>query len=294
MSTDGGTVWNIIDSYFLDGGAMATDPGSSNILWSGGIHSNGSIEVMSVAKTTDYGTSWSRFEIGQAKGITRSIAIDPNDSDIILAGGCEDSVAALYVTGNGGNSWFLSSTGITGDTVSALAIDPLNNNNYYCGTSDGIFKSTDYGNAWAGTGCSDVNSILVNPGSPDTVYAGTKTGVYLSTDEGLTWTAMNSGLADTYIYGLGLHPDNFLFAATNMGGMYRWDLNFGVTEKQRVLIENIYTGPTIFSGALHLPTDRKYRIYDISGREVDARCMAPGIYFVEANGKITAKIIKVK
>lgn len=294
MSTDGGTVWNIIDSYFLDGGAMATDPGASNILWSGGIHSNGSIEVMSVAKTTDYGASWSRHEIGQAKGITRSIVVDPGNSDIILAGGSEDSAALLYKTDNGGSSWVLSSTGITGDTVNALAIDPLHDNIYYCGTSDGIFKSTDWGATWANAGCSDVQTILVNPGSPDTVYVGTSDGVFVSADQALSWDAMNDGLADTYIYCLGLHPGNFLFAATNMGGMYRWDLNFGVVEKNETPATNVFTGPTIFSGPLHLSENKKYRAYDISGREVDIKCMTPGVYFLEVNGEFTSKVVKVK
>jgi hypothetical protein len=293
MSTDGGTVWNIIDSYFLDGGAMTTDPGASNTLWCGGIHSNGNIEVMSVARTTDYGTSWSRYEIGQAKGITRSIAVDPNDSDIVLAGGCEDSVATLYATGNSGYSWELLS-GITGDTVSAIAIDPLNQHIYYCGTSDGIFKSTDWGNVWVNMGCSDVNSILVNPGSTDTVYAGTDSGVYISANQGVSWSLMNDGMDDTRIYCLGLHPDNFLFAATNMSGMYRWDFNVGVNENENNSTCNMYSGSTIFSGPLHIPGNGKYQVYDIAGREVDIQNMAPGIYFLEMNGDIVKKVVKIR
>jgi photosystem II stability/assembly factor-like uncharacterized protein len=248
---------------------------------------------MSVARTTDCGTSWVRYEIGQAKGITRSIAVDPNDSDIVLAGGCEDSVAALYATGNGGNSWSLLS-GITGDTVNAIAIDPLNANIYYCGTSDGVFKSIDWGSTWIHAGCSDVNSILVNPNSPDTVYAGTDTGVYISTDQGTTWTAMNNGMEDTYVYCLGLYPDNYLFAATNMGGMYRWDFNVGLAEKEKISVINPYTGPTIVSGTLHVPRNSLYRLYDITGREVDIACIAPGIYFLEMRGEIITKIVKVR
>ena len=144
------------------------------------------------------------------------------------------------------------------------------------------------------TGCSDVNSILVNPGSTDTVYVGTNSGVFVSTDQGVSWSAMNSGLEDNYIYCLGLHPDNYLFAATNMGGMYRWDLNFGISENKETCNDRVYTGATIFSGPLRLSGARMYRVYDISGREVEKGRMAAGIYFIEIDGKITNKIITIK
>lgn len=249
---------------------------------------------MSVAKTLNAGATWTRYDIGQAKGITRSLAVDPTNSDIVFAGGVEDSLAALYVTGNGGTSWVLSANGITGDTVRALAFDPINNNIIYCGTSDGVFKSTDYGSNWSNAGCSEVNSILVNPNSSDTIYAGTDNGVFLSTDQAGTWMAMNNGLADTYVYCLGIHPGNYLFAATNMAGMSRWDLGVSVAENKITPVDRGYTGATVFTGPLQLPQDRQYRVYDISGREVDITKMGAGIYFIEINGQLVNKIVKIR
>ena len=51
---------------------------------------------------------------------------------------------------------------------------------------------------------------------------------------------------------------------------------------------------TIIAGPLELPDDRTYRIYDISGREVDQKQMGQGVYFIEVDGIIEQKVIKVR
>ena len=51
---------------------------------------------------------------------------------------------------------------------------------------------------------------------------------------------------------------------------------------------------TITSGPLMLPDDKKYKIFDITGREVHTATPAPGIYFIEIESDIVQKVIKVK
>jgi hypothetical protein len=52
--------------------------------------------------------------------------------------------------------------------------------------------------------------------------------------------------------------------------------------------------PTILTGALYLPKDKTCRVFDITGREVDAARLSPGIYFIEMDGQITNKVIKIR
>ncbi len=52
--------------------------------------------------------------------------------------------------------------------------------------------------------------------------------------------------------------------------------------------------PTIISGSMRLPRDIPSKLFDVTGRKVDAAQLAPGIYFIEIDGKITQKIIKVR
>jgi hypothetical protein len=58
-------------------------------------------------------------------------------------------------------------------------------------------------------------------------------------------------------------------------------------EKPR-LLRTIHTGP------LCLPENGMWVIYDITGRRIPELNPAPGIYFIEIEGRITEKIIKVK
>ena len=64
------------------------------------------------------------------------------------------------------------------------------------------------------------------------------------------------------------------------------DLN--VKANTRHLTTTIIRGPLVFS------SDKKYRIMDISGREVRDANPAAGVYFLETAGEVTHKIVKIK
>ncbi len=53
-------------------------------------------------------------------------------------------------------------------------------------------------------------------------------------------------------------------------------------------------GATIFSGSLHLPEGIICRVFDITGRVVAPDKIRPGVYFVEVDGNISQKIVKIK
>jgi hypothetical protein len=55
-----------------------------------------------------------------------------------------------------------------------------------------------------------------------------------------------------------------------------------------------YSGATILSGPLRLPANRHCRILDITGRTVTSDVLEPGIYFIEINGVVTQKVVKVR
>lgn len=58
--------------------------------------------------------------------------------------------------------------------------------------------------------------------------------------------------------------------------------------------EHDCVGATIFRGFLQLPKDKSCQVFDITGRAVIPDNIKPGIYFIEVNGKITRKIVKVR
>ncbi|MBN2619971.1 hypothetical protein JXB22_02685, partial [candidate division WOR-3 bacterium] len=52
--------------------------------------------------------------------------------------------------------------------------------------------------------------------------------------------------------------------------------------------------PWMVKGPFHFLRDQKYHIFDITGRQIHTLDPAPGIYFIEVDGEIQQKVIKVR
>jgi parallel beta-helix repeat protein len=51
---------------------------------------------------------------------------------------------------------------------------------------------------------------------------------------------------------------------------------------------------TVFRGPLQLPEGKQCKVYDIMGRIVEPSRIKPGIYFIEVDGVVTQKVVKVR
>ena len=67
-----------------------------------------------------------------------------------------------------------------------------------------------------------------------------------------------------------------------------------IEEGKSKAIKSNNQGATIISGPLLLPEDKNWRIFDIMGRQIYALNPVPGIYFIEVDGEIQQKVIKIK
>ncbi len=226
-STDGGSVWTVSDEeYYNYGGDLVSAPNDDGIFWSGGNHNIAShVEVMAVSKTTDVGETWARYELTDTIGMTEALVVDPSNSNIVYAGGYADNNPALYKTTDGGENWSDVSSGLSG-YVKALAINPDNTDIVYAGTGDGVFKSTNSGANWTGSGLTNVNDLLIDPNATNMIYAATDSGVYISITGGGDWQELNEGLDTTLVFCLGIHPDTYIFVGTYCAGVYRLIPNF--------------------------------------------------------------------
>jgi len=59
-------------------------------------------------------------------------------------------------------------------------------------------------------------------------------------------------------------------------------------------IKNNRFTSSILNGPLILPKNKKYRIFDITGRTVSSNIMNPGIYYIEFDGLILQKVVKIR
>jgi photosystem II stability/assembly factor-like uncharacterized protein len=78
----------------------------------------------------------------------------------------------------------------TNRTVNGFAVESDNPKVMYVAMRDGLFKSTDAGEAWKALGkeLKNLAAVAINPKRPGEVYASTADGViFKSGDGGTTW-----------------------------------------------------------------------------------------------------------
>lgn len=158
-------------------------------------------------------------------GRTRAIAIDPNNTNRMYAGGIS---GGLFISDNAGQDWYpaLGNQDLASLLVGTIALADNgdlylgtgeSNTGYYDGSSspfthafvgNGIYKSTDGGNSFTLLSATEptpgvmgstssanwayVYRVNVKPGDSNTLIAGQNKGLYYSTDAGATWTACTS------------------------------------------------------------------------------------------------------
>jgi cysteine-rich repeat protein len=164
-STDGANNWRTVNSgipYQQYGGiaALAIDPIAPTTLYAGGAACDGRRCIGLMLKSTNAAVSWQTVNTGLPNttdaaceyciGTILALVMDPTTPTTLYAG----TVTGIYETMNGGGSWQLVNTNLSGETyATVLAIDPSAPTTLYAGTeTDGLFKSTDGANTWRATG----------------------------------------------------------------------------------------------------------------------------------------------
>jgi photosystem II stability/assembly factor-like uncharacterized protein len=173
---------------------------------------------MALFDSRDGGRTWTKNRITSVSGCGYALALDAKNSRAIYVGGSKQSKAALFRTSDGGSSWS-DITGPIKGTVADLALDPRISQTIYAGTSNGLYRSQNGGQAWKRTAKFDVAAIKVDPSAPDRIWAGGTDGLYQSTDGGATWTPL-AGLAVDRILCLEFDARaGILYAGTDGGGL---------------------------------------------------------------------------
>ncbi len=151
---------------------------------------------------------WTLQGPGNVAGRVNTIAIHPQDDNILLAG---FSAGGIFKTTDGGITWRPVADDHPELAIGHIVYSPHDPDLVYAGTGDpnipayvfnghGIYRSTDGGETWHYLGLGDegiVSKIQIDPTNPDILYAAVmgnpyvrnnKRGVYKSTDGGHTWT----------------------------------------------------------------------------------------------------------
>lgn len=156
-----------------------------------------------------------------------------------------------------------------------------------------IFVSEDAGEVWRYDFNSIIDLTIIGSGSvnlaPDPPsYYGTNDTLTAIPDTGyqfVQWSGDLTGNENPAV--LFMDYDKDVTATFEYVGVSEYPTN-------RSINPTVHPGATIFNGPLHLPIGKTCKIYDVTGRDIYTWNPAPGIYFIEVDGRITAKVIRVK
>ena len=121
-----------------------------------------------------------------------ALALDPTSlSNIYLSLGR----ARVHRSQDGGKTWVLKVLGLSANEVYDMAVDHRDARVIYAATDQGIFRSTNQGDAWTAlTTPLDLTSILVHPTVAGWLFAAGPGGVWRSIDNGQQWAPFENGL----------------------------------------------------------------------------------------------------
>ena len=222
-STFSGLKWRSIGPAFVSGriADFAVDPDDFSTYY---------VAVASghIWKTTNNGVTFEPIFDNHGVYSIGSLAMDPNNSNVVWAGTGENNHQralgygnGVYKTTDGGSSW--KNMGLKDSRhIGEILVDPRNSDVVYVAAEGsawgpneerGVFKTTDGGLTWEKALFISENTGVANlcfePGNPDVIYAGAEqrrrrqfskigggpeSAFYKTTDAGLTWNKLENGI----------------------------------------------------------------------------------------------------
>lgn len=221
----------------------------------------------------DGDTAWTKTYGGSLDDVGYGVSVTADNGYIITG----------YINGTppwyAGDVWLLK-TDSSGDTLWTRI--------YGGGYQDfgfDVYQTPDNGYVIAGQGYEDVWLLRTNS-LGDTVWTQRYGGanhdaalaLYMTSDGG---------------YIIGGHTTSFGNGANDFW-LIKTEPDVGIQENSRIDIRTDEFYTRIISGQLELPEQQQYRVYDIAGRIANRNHLSPGIYFIEVEGAIVGKVVKVK
>ena len=312
--------------------ALAVD-NSGYVYVTGGSQGSGTNMDYATIKYDPSGdTVWVRRYNGLGNDYDRAyaLAID-NAGYVYVTGGSQGFGTSLDYTTikyypNGDTVWVRRYDGpaVGWDWANAMEIDS-SGNVYVTGESQGLNGSADYATvkyysngdmAWArrynGPGNDYDRAYAVAVDGEGNVYVtGGSQGWGTNLDYATikyypngdpAWVTRHNGPANAWDDARWLALDNLgnVYVTGHGEGIWQDYATIKYVQPTEIHEEDAYgvgknaISTTIFGGILQLPKGKKCKVFDVTGRVVLPKHMKPGIYFIEIDGVVTRKVVKVR
>ncbi len=168
-------------------GAVAADPANLKTLYVGALDS------LTLYRTTDNGSTWSRFALNDEAGSVTTLAYDSAEK-LLYAGTQNDGIFRLRDVGStltpGGHQ-------ALDERITDLAVDSTGKGLVFITTEQGnLYRGDNFGLNWVEvtTLGSGATAVEIANTLPATVYVGTTDRGLLASADGVEWATVNHGL----------------------------------------------------------------------------------------------------
>ncbi len=279
--TDGAVIWDTTYGGNADDGVLSVRQTSDSGYVAAGMTSSfgsGMTDVYLIKIDADGDTLWTRTFGGPYDDAAMFVQ-QTSDDGFIIAG-------ITHPSWPGESDVYLIKTDAQGDmmwtqTYGGAGEDAANSVQQ---TLDGGYIIAGYTTSF-GVGGQDVWLIRTDMNG-NTLWTETYGGLYEDGAESIQQTSDGGYIIAGYTESFGA------------GGFDVWliktEPEIGIEEYTPSIVGNFGLAATIFRGPLRLTEGKKCRVFDITGRVVEPDKIAPGIYFVEIDGQIVQKVVKIK
>jgi len=268
-----------------DDEAMSIIYGNDNNLYaagySSGVSSDSDFVVISL--TTSGNENWvyrhngSGNSADQANSIAYSVANNIYAAGFACNTGTDNDFTVISLTPSGSERWVYTYNG-PGDFIDeALSIT--------CGSDSNIYAA---GYSFGSGTREDFTVVSLDQN-------GEELGVYRHNGTRNLLDQANSIIygPDSFVYAAGMCFNNNTVVDLTVISLDPSTLEITEDEQQDIAAGDPHF-PMHIVGTLPVPIGDSYKIFDITGRQIHTLNPAPGIYFVEVDGAIKQKIIKIK
>lgn len=258
-STDNGFSWEMVTCKIPEENASKLLVNDKNYIFAGTV-------THGLYRSTDNGISWYRLT-SLPIGIIKELLL--LESDIIYT----LTQNGLFKSTDDGENWESLSSTLTNVWMTAVTVN--NQHKIFVGASNGyIYISNNEGSSWDSTKVSDYTINTISLSINDEIYCGTENGIYKSSNDGQSWILLQNGLPQDefniiksstsgYVYAVSF--DGFYFSI-NHGES--WDqVTFEANSINSLAIDdsnNVYAGSLYWGRGIYKSTDNGVTWYEIN------------------------------
>ncbi|MGB3480291.1 MAG: T9SS type A sorting domain-containing protein [bacterium] len=190
-------------------------------------------------KSINAGVNWTELEPPHGTLAFDVMCIAQEDHDNLFTGDYSLYQYGVYRSIDAGENWESFNEGFSPvPQISCLVIDSsVSPSLIHCGTLEqGFFRrKIDEGSVWEaynnGLAYLNIRDVEIDKEEPTLIYsvANEYTGLshtYLTVDRGAMWINIDQGLPSIEIWDIALHQNYYLYAATPLNGIYRYQIDF--------------------------------------------------------------------